>query len=186
MKINKWVVAFLMAVGLSVGAASLYMASFAGVMGKMGLVSGNFDKDINQNQLARVIREIEGSDCTMWASVKSVPGYLLAKKEMRVNLARELGEQRIGCGIRLVQSGNIERGVYSIVKGLYYLRGQYSEMRMMVEQDRGRCSLLPKATYEEWLQGYLGATQGRVHEVVFDLYKQVEVERAGVEELCSD
>ena len=90
------------------------------------------------------------------------------------------------CGIRLVQNQNIERGVYTLIKGLYYLDGQYREMRPLVEQNKEKCALIPQTEYESWIQGYLLSTQGRIHNVVYDLYKQVEQGRSQVEELCID
>lgn len=186
MKVNKWVIAVLVFIGISVGAISLYTASFSGVMAKMGLVGGDFGQSVQVNELARQLRDRGKMSCGMWQVTKSVPQFLLATGERRVILAGELGQERVICGIGLVQQGNVERGVYSIIKGLYYFKGQYSEMQQLVRRDNNHCQLLSKMSYESLIHGYLRATEGRVHDIVFDLYKQVEVERAGVDELCEE
>ena len=72
------------------------------------------------------------------------------------------------------------------MKGLYYLKNQYGELREIVEMDTAKCSLLGNTRYESWVEGYLLSTQGRAHQVVLEVYKQVESERARVEELCVD
>lgn len=187
MKVNRWLVLLLMLTGLGVGAVSLYMASLSGVMGKMGLVGGDFRDSIRANELARLILAHKGSaNCSVWQTTKSVPGYLYAKGEEKVVLSRELGGLRIMCGVRQVQGGNVERGVYTLMKGLYYLRAHYVELRILVQADRNKCELLDEPEYESWIEGYLMATEGRVHELVLQVYKQVQIERGAVEELCSD
>lgn len=184
---KNWLVYLLVVMGFLVGGMSLYMASLSGVMAKMGLVGGDFRQSIKKNELARQLRgRDEEVDCGIWSVARQVPAYLLSRGEQRVNLAGVLGRERVICGIRLVQSGNVERGVYTLIKGLYYLKDQYAGMRTLVQQDPGKCQLLAKTEYESWVQGYLLATEGRVHDIVFDLYKQVERERVGVEELCID
>lgn len=185
--LNGWLVGWLVLVGFIIGGMSLYMASLSGVMAKMGLVGGDFRQAVNRNELARQLREQHDQvDCGLWRVAEQVPAYLVARGERRVNLAGELGKERVICGIQLVQSGNVERGVYTLIKGLYYLQSQYMEMRVLVEADRGQCQLFSKIGYEAWVQGYLRATQGRIHDMVFDLYKQVERRQARVAELCID
>jgi hypothetical protein len=186
MKVNNWLVVFLILMGFAVGIVSLYMASLTGVMGKMGLVGGDFTHDIDNNELARQLRDKGAVKCGLWQVARRVPEFLMTSGEGKINLAGELGEERVVCGVDLVQRGNVERGVYSIIKGLYYLRGQYNELNQLVRQDSKNCELLAQTQYEHRIQGYLRATQGRVHDLVFDLYKQVESERAGVDELCGD
>ena len=187
MKVNNWLVFALLLVGLLVGAMSLYMASLSGVMGKMGLVGGDFSQSIKINELARQTRSLpQGINCGTWNVIKDVPSYLLSTGDKRVQLAGKLGGVRIICGIKLVQSANVERGVYTIIKGLYYLKTHYSEMRTLVEADHNKCNLLTDPTNERFVEGDLMATEGRVHEVVLSVYKQVEGARARVDELCLD
>ena len=50
---NKLLGYVLVLIGVGIGVISLYVASFAGVMGKMGLVGGGFDQAIDRNELAR-------------------------------------------------------------------------------------------------------------------------------------
>ena len=185
MKVNNWLVLFLVVTGFAVGAMSLYMASLSGVMTKMGLVGGDFNESIKPNELARLIMfQKELPDCGTWSVTHHIPGYLVSRGEKRVVLAGTLGGERIVCGVKLVQAGNVERGVYTIIKGLYYLRGHYTEMRTIIESEKNKCLLLTDPTYERWVEGYLMATQGRVHEVVLNVYSEVERSRARVEELC--
>lgn len=187
MKVNNWLVVFLVMIGVFIGAASLYMASLSGVMGKMGLIGGDFEQSIDSNELARQLRfEHLEVDCGLISVSKKVPNYLFSKGIERVVLSGELGGERIMCGVGLVKRGNIERGVYTILKGLYYLRQHYSEIRSLVQEDANQCVLLDNPEYERWVQAYLLASKDRVHQVVLELYKQVESERAGVEELCTN
>lgn len=178
---------FLVLVGVGVGIVSLYMAALSGVMGKMGLIGGDLSQSIKVNELARQLMfQKENIDCSMLNVVKGIPSYMVSSGEERVRLSGELGGERIICGVKLVQNENIERGVYTIVKGLYYLKSHYGQMRLLVQADHDQCRMLTNPEYERWVEGYLMATEGRVHDIVFDLYKQVERERAGVEELCLD
>lgn len=186
-KLNYLVMALLVTIGVGVGAVSLYMASLSGVMRKMGLVGGDFSQSVDTNELARqMMFQKKDTECGIWQNAVPVPRYLFSKGEERVRYAGELGGERIICGVRLVQRGNVERGVYTIVKGLYYLRSHYSEMRNLIQNNRDKCSLLQSPDYERWVEGYLNATEGRVHELVLDVYKQVQIGRAGIEELCSE
>lgn len=184
---KNWGVVLILFVGTLVFTMSLYMASLSGVMGKLGLVGGDFSQAINNNELARqLITRNEDAECGLWQTAKHIPGYFMAESSDKIKLSGELGGERIICGVRLVQQHNTERGVYTIVKGLYYLKSQYTEMRLVVERDRAQCKLLTDPDYEQWVEGYLMATEGRVHEVVLDVYKQIESERSRVEELCTD
>ncbi len=187
MKVNNWWVILLVLIGVMVGSMSLYMASLSGVMGKMGLVGGDFGESIKTNELTRQIMKIETrQDCRVWVVAKNIPKYLLSKGETKLQFAGELGGERIVCGVKHIQAGNVERGVYTIIKGLYYLKNYYSEMRTLVEENPLKCNLLVEPGYERWVESYLNTTEGRVHEVVLEVYKQVENERARVEELCTD
>lgn len=187
MKVNNWLVLFLVVTGFLVGLMSLYMASLSGVMTKMGLVGGDFSQAIDVNELARKTLPLKGSvDCSLWSVAHHVPRYLLSKGEERMKLSDKLGGERIVCGSRLVRSGNVERGVYTMIKGLYYLKTHYLEMRILVERDDTKCSILANPDYENWVEAFLSASEGRVHELVLQVYQQVQIVRAGVEELCMD
>ncbi len=186
MKVNSLLVLLLVFLGIAVGAISLYMASLSGVMSKMGLVGGDFRDSVKTNDLARLIMTQKGtSNCSVWQTAQTIPRYLYSRDEDKVVLSRELGGLRIICGVRQVQSGNVERGVYTVLKGLYYLRTHYSELRILVQADNKKCNLLEEPEYEKWVEGYLMATEGRVHQLVLDVYRQVQTERGRVEELCT-
>jgi hypothetical protein len=187
MKVNNLIVSMLLIVGFGVGAISLYTSSLSGVMTKMGLYGGDFSQALNFNQLARDLGPMQsGVKCNTWEIAKHIPDYLFSTGMDRVNLTSELGNERIVCGVRLVQDGNIERGVYTIIKGMHYLRTHYSELRMLVESDRANCKSNVDLKFDRWIESYLNATQGRIHDIVYDLYKQVEVARASVDELCTN
>jgi hypothetical protein len=188
MKVNTWLVIALVLVGFLVGAVSLYFASLSGVMSKMGLVSGDFSQAVDKNALARLVLTQKGSttECGVVSTAVKVPKYFVAGGGEKIALSLELGGERVICGIRHVQSGNVERGVYTLMKGLYYLKGYYIEMRKVVESDRSNCKSMNESDYAPWIEGYLRATEGRVHELVQDVYKQVESERARVDELCRE
>ncbi len=184
---KKWLVVFLILMGVGVGIVSLYMASLSGVMGKMGLYGGDFSQSVRKNDLARaLILQKQSVECGVWQAVAPVPSYLFSSGEQRVELAKSLGGKRIICGVVSVRDGNTERGVYTIMKGLYYLRSHYDEMRVIVERDKSKCEILGSPEYERWIESYLMATEGRVYDVVLELYKEVEGSRGRVEELCGD
>lgn len=187
MKVNNSLIILLVLVGTAVFAMSLYMASLSGVMSKMGLVGGDFSQSIDSNELARQLRSQDKSvNCNMWNVTRKIPSYLFSKGEEKIKLSGILGGERIVCGINLVQAGNVERGVYTVIKGLYYLKSHYTEMRVVIESDKNKCQLLTDPTYERSVEGYLMATDGRVHEVVLNVYGEVERSRGRVEELCLD
>lgn len=187
MKVNVWVVVLMIVVGIGVGAMSLYSASVSGVMNKMGLVGGDFSQAINQNELARqLLSEKQAVECGTLQVVRKIPGYLFADGEERVELSGRLGGERIICGVVHVKDGNVERGVHTVVKGLYYLNTHYTELRELVNSDRSQCRLLADPYYERWVESYLVATQGKIYDIVFEVYKQVEDSRSRVEELCVD
>lgn len=184
---KNWLVVLLVLTGIGVGAVSLYMASFSGVMGKMGLIGGDFSQSVRVNDLARALRgQKQSVECGVWQAAAPVPSYLFSSGEQRVELAKSLGGKRIICGVVSVRDGNTERGVYTIMKGLYYLRSHYDEMRAIVERDKSKCEILGSPEYERWIESYLMATEGRVYDVVLELYKEVEGSRARVSELCSE
>ncbi len=187
MKVNNLLIGFMLVVGFLVGIFSLYSASNTGVMQKMGLYGGEFSNSIKFNELSRRLRnEKDDQDCSLYTIVSDIPGYFLSKREEKIRLGGVLGSKRIICGIRHVQEGNVERGVYAMIKGLYYLKNEYNSLRTIVQQDRTKCELLDSPEFERWVENYLLSSEGRVHEVVYDLYKQVEAERNGVEELCTN
>lgn len=187
MKVNYLLVIPLVVIGVGVGCLSLYMASLSGIMTKMGLVGGDFSQAVKYTELDKQLSKQENDfDCGTINVAKKVPGYLFSKGNERVALAGQLGGERIICGVEHVNNRNVERGVYTIVKGLYYLRTHYGEMNILVEQDRANCQLLKDPDYERWVEMYLNSTEGRIHEVVLNVYKQVEGERSRVEELCID
>lgn len=174
-------------VGVMVGALSLYSASVSGVMNKMGLVGGDFSQAINKNELARqLLSEKRDIECGTLQVARNIPGYLFSSGEERVELSGKLGGERIICGVLHVKNQNVERGVYTIVKGLYYLNTHYTELRQIVSADRSQCKLLADPYYERWVESYLVSTQGKINEIVFEVYKQVEDSRSRVEELCVD
>lgn len=187
MKVNYLLVVPLVLIGVGVGFMSLYMASLSGIMAKMGLVGGDFSQAVDVQELERQLSKHPNSaDCRITNVAKNVPKYLLSEGRERVVLSGVLGGERIVCGVGHVQKRNVERGVYTIVKGLYYLRTHYSEMRLLVEKDPAQCELLSSPDYERWVESYLNSTEGRINEVVLNTYKQVESERSRVEELCTD
>lgn len=182
---RNWGIGMLLLVGVMVGAVSLYSASLTGVMNKMGLVGGDLRQAVDVNELARQLRmTAQTRDCGLWSVTKRIPYYWGLRGEGRIEAAGRLGQERIECGIKYIQAGNVERGAYTLVKGLYYLRNRYSELRSLVEQDKAKCELLGLYPYETWVEAYLVASQGNAHQVVLDIYKQMEIERVRVEELC--
>lgn len=185
MKANTWAIILMLGVGISVGAFSLYTASLSGVKAKMGLLGGDIIQSLDQNQLSRNILSIDREyDCRTWHIAKDVPRYLVSKGEERTLITHELGGDRIICGVKHVKAGNVERGAYTIVKGLYYLRSHYIVLRDQIQNRAGSCNELEEPIIERWVEAYLDATEGSLHEAVYKVYKEVESARSGVEELC--
>lgn len=182
-----WLVGILVVGGALVGMMSIYWASLSGVMSKMGLVGGDFGQEIDQNALSQSVRsQGEPPDCSVLETMILAPRYLLSRGQERVVLGGELGAARVGCGVRQVQEGNVERGIYTITKGLYYLRSHYGALRSLVQVDDLYCRLLDEGGAEGWVEEYLLASAGRAHDSVYEVYKQVEEARGRVAELCID
>ncbi len=187
MKTNYFVIFGLFVFGLIILMMSLYTASLSGVMNKMGLVGGDLRQSINFNELARRLRGLDNrADCGVWHVTKNVPSYLFAKGQDKVRLAIELGGERIVCGIMYTQDGNVERGIYTLVKGVNYLTRYFEQTRIALEGNTAKCSDLKQMHYAEWVEAYLMASDGRAHDVVYEAYKQMELSRARVEEICVD
>ena len=184
-KWGQWAARLLVLVGVGIGVVSLYTASMAGIMAKMGLVGADASRMIDTNELARRTRGVETKySCDMWSVASKIPAYWGAGGSEKIEKMKEMGETRIECGISYIKAGNVERGVYTMVKGLYYLKNRYLLLRDWVEQDRRACSLNGEHQYESWVEAFLGASQGSAQQVVMKIYKEVEEERARVEEIC--
>jgi hypothetical protein len=184
-KSGKLMQILLLVIGGGIGVVSLYTASMAGVMAKMGLLGADAGRMIDVNELARRTRGMKQEyRCDFGSVVSLIPRYWGARGDGRLAIMQKLGEQRIECGINYVKNGNAERGVYTMVKGLYYLKNRYLALRGAVEKERANCELARDHHYEAWVEAYLGASTGNAEQVVLKIYKQVEEERSRVEELC--
>lgn len=173
--------------GLGVGLASLYFASLAGIMGKLGLIGGDLRQAVSANELARNIYEVGTSpSCDWWSSVHEVPRYMFLPASERIELGLALGQKRIECGVSYILAGNVERGVYTIVKGLYYERANHQEIWRLVGEDPANCSLFEPDREYGLLEAYLEASEGNTRESVASIFADVARLREKVRERCID
>lgn len=174
--------------GVGVGLTSLYFSSLSGLMGKLGLVGGDLSRAVRVNDLVRNVYEVGSPpECSYWESIKSVPRYLfMSKNGERVSLGLELGERRVGCGINYILDSNYERGIYTIVKGLYYERASHLLMLELVGQSKSNCDLFTPDRNYGFIEAYINSSEGNAERAVSGIYGAVVGLRESVAERCID
>src|SRR5690242_4542868 len=121
--VERFLISLLLLFGLTVGVVSLYFSSLSGIMGKLGLLGGDLRQAVSANTLVRNVYEVGNPPvCDWWESVQLVPQYLFSPADARIELGLMLATRRIECGVVYTLKGNVERGVYTMIKGLYYER----------------------------------------------------------------
>ncbi len=184
--INGLLVGFLVVSGFLVGFVSLYFSSLSGVMSRLGFVGGDLTREVRVNDLVRGLRDIPNKpSCDFWGAITPVPSYLFASGERRVLLGFSLGYERVVCGAHYIISGNAERGVYTILKGIYYLRSSYLELGKSIPQSPALCTLREGDMVDPWVAAYLFASRGTAHDVIYNAWREVSEDRAHVAELCN-
>lgn len=183
----RWLTWLLLLFGITVGMVSLYFSSILGLMGKLGLVGGDLNQAVRRNDLARAVYEVGvAPQCDPWATVAGVPKYLLAKPVERINLGLQLGKRRMECGMVYTMSGNVEKGIYTMIKGLYYDRVNHHELLKLVEEDRGNCKLYDSGRDYGYVEAYIESSEGNARESVLSLFHDVALLREKVAERCID
>ncbi|HBD02464.1 MAG: hypothetical protein UX38_C0001G0109 [Microgenomates group bacterium GW2011_GWC1_46_16] len=184
---GKWLVAGLVAMGVSIFVISLYLASITGVMQKMGLVGGDVSRAVKQEVLVEVVAEAGGiPQCDYWEAVKMIPQYLTTSPSRRIKLGLQMGEVRIACGVVYSLQGNVERGVYTLIKGLYYERTNTQELLKLVESDKQNCVLFSADRNYGYVEAFIEASEGNARIAVENLYREVGEVRGSVAERCID
>ena len=184
-----WILIFgLLILGTGVFLVSLYFASIAGLRNKLGLVGGDLRTAVHPNELSRGAYEAGGiPTCDFKAAVVPIPQYLVARPEERVQLGLRLGELRIKCGIAYILQGNVDRGVFTLIKGMYYERANSQETLELVEHDRQQCAKLFDAERDYgYVEAFLEASEGNSRSVVESIYSEVRDVRGRVAERCLD
>jgi hypothetical protein len=184
---KRFLIGLLLFFGIAVGVASLYFSSLSGLMGKLGLVGGDLTQAVQVNDLVRNIYEVgTPPSCDWWRSVASVPQYLFSPASERVALGLTLASYRTQCGIVYTLGGNIERGIYTLVKGLYYERANHLELLRLVETDTTFCELFESARDYGYVEAYLASSEGNAYQSVWTLFDETQRLRQKVLERCID
>jgi hypothetical protein len=173
--------------GLLVGLISLYYSSLSGVMGKLGLLSGDPSTLIDRNELARGMRGIGGTlSCDYWGAVSLAPHYLLTPPAERIQLGAILGYKRMECGVVYGLAGNVERSVYTFLKGLYYLRSSYLAYFELVARDPTICAAYRFPAITPMLATYIASTRGNARSAVEPVVSHIIELQQKVQERCID
>lgn len=179
--------ALLLFFGITVGVVSLYFSSLAGLMGKLGLVGGDLHQAVHANDLVRNIYEVGTTpSCDWWRSITPVPRYLFSPAKDRIELGLSLASRRIACSVVYTLDGNVERGIYTMIKGLYYERANHLEMLRLVEEDSAYCSLFDPTRSYGYVEAYLGSSEGNARESIWTLFDDTQRLRQKVSERCID
>lgn len=184
---KRWLFVFLVAFGCMVGVISLYYSSLSGVMSKLGLLSGDPSTLIDRNELARGMRGIGGTlTCDYWGAVSLSPHYLLTPAAERIQLGAMLGYKRMECGVVYGLSGNVERSVYTFLKGLYYLRSSYLTYLELVSRDPSICAAYRFPAITPMLATYIASTRGNARSAVEPVVAHIIELQQKVQERCID
>lgn len=185
--VGKFLIFLLLLFGIGVGITSLYFASLAGLMGKLGLIGGDLRQAVRVNELMRSVYEVGTTpSCNWWSSVHDVPRYLFSTQDRRIDLGLELGTKRVECGVIYTLRGNVERGVYTMIKGLYYERANHQEIWRLVEENTENCKLFDHDRGYGYVEAYLEASEGNVRQSVASIFEDVSRLREKVRERCID
>jgi hypothetical protein len=178
---------FLLFFGVTVGLVSLYFSSLSGLMGKLGLVGGDLNQAVHTNDFVRNVYEVGTTpQCAWWDSVKAVPQYLFSPADSRVELGLVLAQRRTECGVVYILDGNIERGIYTLLKGLYYERANHLELLRLVEKDTSYCTLFDDHRSYGYIEAYLQSSEGNARDSIAPVFAEVEGLRQSVSERCID
>lgn len=126
MNLWKTLIFLLILCGIGVAAVSVYDASLTGVMKKMGLVSGDYSNAYDQGLLAEINDEnLQNQKCDFVSAIAHLPEYMMGIGGVKMKLAYDLGNQRILCGYKQLLNKDIERGTYTLLKGMRYIQTGY-------------------------------------------------------------
>lgn len=174
-------------VGVVIAFLSIYKASVGGLMKKMGLIESDFSVAVVQDKLKQISLETKSKlACDLPSRVRSSITFLLSSDQKQGTLAFSMGQQRIKCGTAMLGSGDVETGTYEIVKGMGYLNQGYMFVTERAEVDSRVCEGLPGQELNTTVQEILGATSGKVYEIVGEEWRSIAKVKESAEKLCLD
>lgn len=182
--INYALTAGLLLIGVGVFLFSLYVASLSGLMSKLGLVGGDLRQELDTNKLYRGLMEVGGiPNCDWWETTKTIPEYIFTPKNKRIKLGLEVGKKRRNCAINYVLNGNVERGVYTMLKGVRYERLNLLELERGVLRDKTKCIEYNPRDYGD-IEVFIESSRGNVRSVIYKEYEEISQIRSRLEESC--
>lgn len=172
-------------VGLAIAIYSVYKASVAGTMDKLGLVGADFASSVNREQLAdQYVVAKSGIKCGLLNRLSGTIQLLVSADDRQGELSFRLGKNRILCGAEMLSGGIVENGTHEVLKGMGYLQDGYRFVQERAEVDYRVCRFLPEADLEMTVNQILLATEGRVHDLLFDEWAEVRYLREQVDPVC--
>lgn len=164
----------LLIVGVSIFLFSLYTASLVGLKRQLGLVGGDLSQSVDVNQLYRGVVEVGAVPvCDYWRTVASVPRYLLAEGEERLQLGRDLSGARANCAVVYLLEGNTERGVYTMLKALRYESSAAQLLQNWASENKEACQYLQTNTAYGLVEAYLDAVEGSARGIIEREYGEI-------------
>jgi len=181
-----WILPLLLLfLGFGIGAVSLYEASVAGFMKQMGLVGADFEVTMVKERIEGMRQEIgEDSGCDLLSKGIDSVKYVLSKEPEKIQMAFELGEQRMECGVRMLADERVSEGTYEIVKGMGYIARGYQLIGENTESQPGGCGLLSGEEKNLFVNRILTTTTGKVYEIISAKWRETEEQGKVVRERC--
>ncbi|MBP9702278.1 hypothetical protein KBD69_01195 [Candidatus Woesebacteria bacterium] len=174
-KTNYLLVLFLLFVGFCIFIFSLYNASLVGLKRQLGLVGGDLTQSVDVNRLYRAVLEVGGvPSCEYWRSVAPIPRYIFAEDNEKMELGRDLSNQRINCSIDYLLSGNTERGVYSMLKAVRYELAGAQIMERTIKSNPSLCGKLQTNASYGLIEAYLESVEGNARGIIEREYEELQ------------
>lgn len=177
----KILVAIMVLVGLLVGFLSVYHASFVGLFSQIG-VDKIEEESIDKEELEKLMKKSRVElGCGVFNYFEDYVGYRRKIGDEKARLGFEIGERRIYCGLEEIIEGRERWGSYMVIKGLGYLEkssGIFGKERVLLEE--GMCLKENELAVEQaessmyFLEGFLDATEGQLHDFVRGMYVQLK------------
>lgn len=175
----------LVIIGFLIFFFSLYTASLSGLRSQLGFVGGDLSQSVDINRLYRGVVETESTPiCNYWESVAPVPRYIFASGDTRLVIARELSIARVECAIVYTLAGNVERGVYTLLKALRYEIAGLLYIEQQINNEMGDCSLYQPEYPLGLVESYLESVDGAARSIIEREYRETQRLRGKISEMC--
>lgn len=184
---NWWkvIVGFTLLLGLFIALISVYRASVAGTMGKLGLVRSDFAATVNTDSLSdQYLAVASDLRCGIMNRFSGTIQFFLSSDDRQGELSFRLGRNRILCGASLLAASQAESGTYEVLKGIGYLKEGYRFVAERASVDYRVCRNLPETDVHTAMHDLLLATEGRVHELLSDEWGDVLLLQQQVDPVC--